>query len=699
MSLRKQLAILSLLSLVLPWAGYRYVREMESVLRDGLERSLVERAQTVAGALERQSWTRELSNSAASRYASADVYVRTLAAAPVIDGSRADWSIDQSLSLELSDSVRYWIGTFGSFLYVLLDVDDDAVVFQARPGEPPYGDRVVVLLGEDTPLWRVLATAAPGRVRAQQTAMPLLAASGRYDDRIQAAWLATRSGYSLELRVPLGMTGGAIGLAVVDVDPGAVGAGSAAAAGFGVDLATSWNTDSQPSPGRIVSQSAVLSGALQPFADASNRYSVIDTAGWIRSSAGSIDGDAGTAAARSFTGDLLQFFLQTDDPDYTGVESPPGRIADETLRAVADTSVVSWYRGDFDNSSRVVAGVPLHHEDQRVGTLLLEQASESVLTATNQAVLRLLSTTFLASAVAMIGMIGFATYLSVRVSRLARAAGYALGPRGQIDTTLPGRGARDEIGALARSFERLLERLNEYTNYLRTLTSKLSHELRTPLAVVSTSLDNLEQAGEDDAKQYLLRLRDGADRLDAILGSMSEATRMEQAIRDASVSTFDAVAVTQSCAKAYADIYADYQILCTGLTSSQFVRGSPELLAQLLDKLVDNAASFSAPGGPIEIALTKRDDALELVIANKGPLLPPQMREQLFDSLVSVRADGGEKPHLGLGLFVARLIAEFHGGRIDAQNLADGSGVAFKISLPVVAQPAAVPSEMPGAGR
>ena len=679
MSLRKQLAIFSLLSLVLPWAGYRYVGEMESVLRNGLERSLLERAQQVAGALQRQQWTRELAAGTPDDRDSPDIYARLLATAPVVDGSRADWTIDESLGVDINDSVRFWVGVYASSLYVAVDVHDEQVVFQTRPGEPPYGDRLVVRLDSAQSQWRVFATAAPGLVRAQETMPPLLAASGSFDDRIQAAWLATQNGYSIEMRIPQGLAGDAFGLAVVDVDP-------ASASGFGVELSSSWDAVSNRA-GRLVLQSAALSAALQQYADASNRYAVIDRTGWVRAAAGSIGGDTIDVGSRSLTSDLLRYLLQTEDPDYAGLESPPGRVVDPAVSGSPDEPVVKWYRGDLDNSSRVVAGVPLHLDGRTVGSLLLEQTSDSVLTATNQAVMRLLSTTFVASLAALLGMLGFATYLSVRVSRLSAAAGRALGPRGQIETQLPGHAARDEIGALARSFERLLERLNEYTSYLRTLTSKLSHELRTPLAVVSTSLDNLEQARDEEAKQYLVRLREGANRLDAILGAMSEATRMEQSIRDASASAFDAVAVVNSCAKAYVDVYADYEVVCSGLSSPLYVDGSPELLAQLLDKLVDNAASFSSPGDPIEISMTQRDEVFTLAVANQGPTLPPQMREQLFDSLVSVRDGSAGKPHLGLGLYVARLIAEYHGGSIDAQNLPDGSGVEFRISLPTVSRP------------
>ena len=96
--------------------------------------------------------------------------------------------------------------------------------------------------------------------------------------------------------------------------------------------------------------------------------------------------------------------------------------------------------------------------------------------------------------------------------------------------------------------------------------------------------------------------------------------------------------------------------------------GAPDLVAQLLDKLADNAREFSAPGTPIGIEVTVEWDWARLSVSNFGPPLPDAMASQLFESMVSVRpVAAGEpprsEPHLGLGLFIVRLIAEYHGGR------------------------------------
>ena len=302
--------------------------------------------------------------------------------------------------------------------------------------------------------------------------------------------------------------------------------------------------------------------------------------------------------------------------------------------------------------------------------------------------MRLMTFTLLASVLAAAGLLAYATFLSLRVRRLARAAETALGPKGEIQVAVPGRGARDELGDLARSFADLLRRLREHTDYLRTLTSKLSHELRTPLAVVSTSLDNLEQEPDRDAAQvYLRRLRGGTERLDSILVAMSEATRMEHAIGETTPEVFDLAAVVEACSKAYGDVYADRDFACELATDGPAtVKGSDDLVAQLMDKLIDNAVGFSPAGSRIGIELVGAPSEFVLSVSNRGPELPAAMREQLFDSLVSIRKHGDDRPHLGLGLYIVALIAKFHGGRVEADNLPEGDGVVFSVYFPRHAQ-------------
>jgi signal transduction histidine kinase len=248
---------------------------------------------------------------------------------------------------------------------------------------------------------------------------------------------------------------------------------------------------------------------------------------------------------------------------------------------------------------------------------------------------------------------------------------------------LPSTRAVDEIGDLSRSFSHVLHQLGDYNDYLRSLASKLSHELRTPLAIVTSSLENLEHEPLNEASiAYTARARDGAERLRRILSAMSEASRVEELMAQAEPESFDLRAVLEATVNAYRDVYDNRDFEMDSTIDIATTRGSPELIIQMLDKLVDNAADFSGDGDTITIGLHGDDTVLRLSVSNPGPPLPERMRTQLFDSMVSLRPGDGGK-HLGLGLYVAKLIAEGHGGQIDAQNI-DG-GVMFTVSLPAAA--------------
>jgi signal transduction histidine kinase len=109
--------------------------------------------------------------------------------------------------------------------------------------------------------------------------------------------------------------------------------------------------------------------------------------------------------------------------------------------------------------------------------------------------------------------------------------------------------------------------------------------------------------------------------------------------------------------------------------------GAPDLIVQMLDKLVDNAVDFSAEGATIHVVLRAEPDFAELSVANPGALLPPETAARLFESLWQSRAEADKRLHFGLGLYIVRLIAEFHGGSAQAANLPDNSGAIFSVRL------------------
>jgi signal transduction histidine kinase len=287
--------------------------------------------------------------------------------------------------------------------------------------------------------------------------------------------------------------------------------------------------------------------------------------------------------------------------------------------------------------------------------------------------------TLIASLVVAIALLGYSTWLSGRIRKLSAATGHAL-DGAKVRVQLPSESASDEIGDLSRSFSNVLQQLGEYNEYLRTLASRLSHELRTPLTIVTSSLENLEHENlSGDSARYTARAKDGAQRLKKILNAMSEANRVEELMQNADLVGFDLQDVLKATVAAYGDAWPERAFVFESDVDEAQCHGAPELVIQMLDKLVDNAVDFSKPGDSITIGLSRDAEGWLLSVRNPGPPLPDRMRTQLFDSMISVRSRGNDE-HLGLGLYIARLIAEGHGGSIRADNTENG--VVFEIRLP-----------------
>jgi two-component system sensor histidine kinase ChvG len=333
----------------------------------------------------------------------------------------------------------------------------------------------------------------------------------------------------------------------------------------------------------------------------------------------------------------------------------------------------------------VAAAHPIWVGDQVEGAVVVEETANSALRQRNRAFERLFTIVLATLLVGSVALTLFASRLTARIRKLRDDAEAAIDAQGRVRGALAGSRAGDEIGDLSRSFSSVLSRLAQYAGYRENMASRLSHELRTPLAVVRSSLDNLRlQPLPDDARVYIDRAQGGLQRLAEILTRMTEATRLEQSLRDAERERFDLGALVSGCVDGYRLAYPGRSIVFTAPAASLAMDGAPDLIAQMLDKLVANAHEFAPPGTAIEVRLARSGDRARLETENEGPRLPEGMRERLFDSMVSIRPEsGGEVPHLGLGLYIVRLIAEFHRGTVRADDRADGAGVVVTVLLPL----------------
>ncbi len=333
----------------------------------------------------------------------------------------------------------------------------------------------------------------------------------------------------------------------------------------------------------------------------------------------------------------------------------------------------------------VTAAHPIWVGDEVRGAVIVEETGNAVLAERNRAFERLFNIVIAALVIGSAAVTFYATRLTGRIRALRDDAERAIDPQGRVQARLAGAKAGDEIGDLSRSFASVLDRLGQFAAYQKNMATRLSHELRTPIAVVRSSLDNLQaQPLDPSARVYLERAQGGLNRLAAILTRMTEATRLEQSLHEVERERIDLGTLVASCVEGYRAAYPGQVLQLRVPEGPVPVRVAPDLVAQMLDKLVANAAEFAHTGTPIDLALERTGGEARLAIANAGPRLPENMEGRLFDSMVSVRPEGsGNVPHLGLGLYIVQLIAKFHGGQARAADRADGAGVVITVTLPL----------------
>jgi dedicated sortase system histidine kinase len=691
-SIRLQLLIVALSTLVLPWAGCQYARELEAALRTSQEQTLLASAGTIANALAAQPQRVFHDPKNVQRFSAAagDLYVYPLVTQPLLDGYREDWDIPAEptrLPSTTGYRARLQAGSTERYLYLYLEVDDahfDPQPNNVRPGQDRF-DRVnLTLQGPEGRASYFFGTTAPGLIAAQSVVNNEDGASNvATEPRIQAFWLQTAAGYHLEARLPLSFVKPQLWIEAFD-------GRSNAKAGFapgvdtpGVDTPGDGAADAVQG-GRLFFPTAGLATLLETYVRTGTRATVIDANALKLGTAGDIV--ANSSSAEEPEPPWYRFLLRPDTSQMPTWASSPDRLSGNSVKAALDgQSHAQWVLTGRRREMLLLAAAPLIIDAQVRGAVVLEQAADELLAMRDRALSRLFNLTLIATACAVIIMLAFATWISVRIGRLGAAAESAVGSDGKIQLQMPESKSADEIGALSRGFERLLARLNEHTQYLRTLGGKLSHELRTPLTIVRSSLDNLESEGlRDDQLRYITRAREGTQRLQSILSALGAAARVEESIKQSDRVNFDLRELLISAVSAYRDGFPSSRFVLETPENACFARGAPDLMVQLLDKLIENAVDFCPPDGTITVRLERAPADYVLQVINDGPLIPESLLGRLFESLFEQRHGGDEKPHFGLGLYIVKLVAEFHGGAARAANRDDGRGVVFTITLPLI---------------
>ncbi len=707
-SIKLKLLLVSLTLFIIPWIGTRYIQEMETYLRQQQEDALLTRTQMVASVLQGRPdlfYTQTINPFPTQGIQ--HIFIRPLHSPIHLDGYLDDWSPDNE-RMQLFDyndaikgsetasiSFQHQLGTHGGHLYVMFKVKDDRIIYR-RPNSLRLdrSDHLLIAMdNSENELHRyIITTIAPGWVNAHRISNDITNPKPIGPEvKIKGEWQETEDGYNIEIRIPKSMLGEKLSFAISDVDdPGTRGIDTI------ISTAGIYDIDTL---GTIMFPSQEAETLLSRLQRPLMRTWVIDIHNRVIARTGSLTEELEQQDSESkqekhthsFLSGLMSLFYKSI------LKQPATEFHDELLNASrlnstefrnalqGDTSI-RWRQTPDKEVNILTAAHPIYEDEKIIGVVAIEQTSNAILLVQNRAMEILFNLSALAFVVASIVLLTFATRLSMRVRRLRDDAENAITPDGRVVGDIKTIHVGDEIGDLSRSVSDMLSRLAQYNRYLETMASKLSHELRTPITVVRSSLDNLnENSSKQELKTYTQRAREGIERLNNILTRMSEATRLEQTIQSEQQSTFNIEDVIKGCIDGYQ--LANPEVLFQFKNSSNDtypVNGTPDLIAQMLDKLVANAIDFHTMGTPICIQLARNVKNITLTVENKGPTLPEEMQANLFESMVSIRDKRGEQPHLGLGLYIVRLIVEFHQGTVHVTNTLANDGVQFIVNFPLI---------------
>jgi signal transduction histidine kinase len=544
--------------------------------------------------------------------------VEPLAQAPVLDGFVDDWPIGSAVLND--DRVGLRLGQYGASVYLVAEVRDATRFYS----EPRFGreratpfDGLLVRQVETPNADRVLlATEASGRfvVPFLETTVPMIPR-----EPIAAYWWELAGGYRVEWQMP-----------IVFFNRGAV------------ELVVTDHNRTSPSQHTYRFQVQTFPVALQQLA--------------VR-----------------LAGETRQIMVLDANRQVIAKTPPPDTIiplqrldgAGEVLAIETDTVTIE---------------APIQTEQGARYLVLIRSPKSVVIGGAQQALVSLGWQTLGVLVALIIGLSVFAGRLAERITRLRRELRSYLDGRGRLSQApaLSDTEASDEVGELARDVAQVLSDLQRYTLFLERIPRTLRHELSNPMSAIQTSLELLSDE-QDPAQQARLRAtaERGIQKLESTLAKVTEAASLEEALRDEEQRPFNVVTVIQNALHAMQLSVPDRQFVLDAPDAQVMILGNDLRFEQLLDKLFDNACDYTSPEGRIRVSIRNHITHADVMVENDGPQVSETASKDAFQMFTGTRNDSTGL-HLGLGLYVVRVIAESMGAEVSMTNRARGVVVTVR---------------------
>ncbi|MGH3104801.1 MAG: GAF domain-containing sensor histidine kinase, partial [Gaiellaceae bacterium] len=233
-----------------------------------------------------------------------------------------------------------------------------------------------------------------------------------------------------------------------------------------------------------------------------------------------------------------------------------------------------------------------------------------------------------------------------------------------------------------------VEELRRLSALRADFVSLVSHELRSPMAAVIGSARTLQQRwrelAPDQRESFLALIADETSRLAALIDDVLDTSRIEAGTFSYAFTDVDVAALARETCAAAAIGQDEVQVSAEVRGPVSPVRGDSERLRQVLANLVDNAVKYSPVGGEVTVAVYEHGGRVLVDVADSGPGIAREQQRLIFEKFGRAKSSGPGKPGTGLGLFIARSIAEAHGGSLEVRSMPE-RGATFTLALPALA--------------
>ena len=247
---------------------------------------------------------------------------------------------------------------------------------------------------------------------------------------------------------------------------------------------------------------------------------------------------------------------------------------------------------------------------------------------------------------------------------------------------------RDEIGMLARAISDMAAALRNRIDEVERFAADVAHEIKNPLASLRSALETLSQVEDPALRNQLAAIAvHDLQRIDRLITEIADASRIEAELSRATYEPVDCARLITNAIGTREDRQENegrHIVLLRKGHGGAIVMGVAARLERIIENLLDNAVSFSPPGGTITVELETGEGRIHLRVCDEGPGIAENEREIVFERFHSVRPEGeGFGNHSGLGLAIARSIAKAHDGTLQTRGRPDGKeGACLELELP-----------------